>query len=232
MEFIELKHNRVLVVKKNIKHLYLKIKRSTGQVQVVAPSTMADEDIEKFVREKEAWIITHTVYENNLKLVRKYKIYNGKEISLFGKSVTVAYKYIDRNPQYYSFNEGILNLYIKKDAGQDKVQELVSNWYREELCKNIDKYSKKWLDIMDLEVNEIRTKKMKTRWGTCNTSKKNIWINYELAKLPEKYLEYVIVHEFVHLFEKGHGLKFKEKMSEFFPGWEFIEKDMEKYAIV
>lgn len=232
MEYIELRHNNVLVIRKNIKHMYLKIKRATGEVQVIAPTSITDQEVEKFVREKEPWIITHTLCEDNVKVIRQYNIHNGKEIALFGKPVKVIYKYIDKNPQYYSFNDNILSLYIKKDAGQDKIQSLVTDWYREQLCNAIDKYSQKWMDIMDLEINEIKTKKMKTRWGTCNPGRKNIWINYELAKLPEKYLEYVIVHEFVHLFERGHGLKFKAKMSEFFPGWEYVEKDIEKYAIV
>ena len=60
----------------------------------------------------------------------------------------------------------------------------------------------KWEKIIGVTVNQVRIKKMKTKWGTCNPEAKRIWINLELVKKPRECLEYVIVHELVHLLEK------------------------------
>lgn len=60
---------------------------------------------------------------------------------------------------------------------------------------------------------------MKTRWGSCNTQAKRIWLSVELAKKSPKCLEYVLVHELVHLFERNHNARFKAYMDAFLPDW-------------
>lgn len=231
METVELKNNKVSVIRKDIKHMYLKIKRVSGEVQVIAPRDLEKETITAFVEEKEPWIRTHTIHAQNVKRIIDQSIKEGVEIPFFGDYVKIEYRYVKTNPLYFQLVEDKLILYIKIDSKKEKVEDLVKECYRDELMKKIDKYMNKWLEKTGLEINSVKTKKMKTRWGTCNINKKNIWINLELAKIDEKYLEYVIVHELMHLFEKGHGKKFKEKMTEYYPGWESIEKDIERYAI-
>ncbi|MCF7647437.1 M48 family metallopeptidase [Bacillus subtilis] len=78
---------------------------------------------------------------------------------------------------------------------------------------------KKWQPIVGKEVNGWRIQKMKTKWGSCNTSTKRILLNLELAKKPPECLEYILVHELVHLHERHHNEKFRYLMDTFFPKW-------------
>jgi predicted metal-dependent hydrolase len=72
---------------------------------------------------------------------------------------------------------------------------------------------------MGVEVNSFRIKKMKTRWGSCNRKAGRIWFNLELAKKPAECLEYIVVHEMVHLLERGHNRVFYGYMDRFLPDW-------------
>ena len=80
--------------------------------------------------------------------------------------------------------------------------------------------------VVGVEVAEWEVKKMKTKWGTCNIEKKRIWINLELAKKPIHCLEYIIVHEMVHLLERYHNDRFKAYMDEFLPNWKSIRDEL------
>ena len=79
---------------------------------------------------------------------------------------------------------------------------------------------------MGVKVQEFGVKLMKTRWGTCNIQAKRIWINLELAKKSPRCLEYIVVHEMVHLLEKGHNAKFYSYMDEFLPNWKSIKAEL------
>lgn len=102
----------------------------------------------------------------------------------------------------------------------------MSEWYRQKLKEIIPSYIEKWEKIIGVKVNEFGIKKMKTRWGTCNTRDKRIWINLELAKKAPRCLEYIIVHEMVHLLERHHNKAFKDYMSEFLPEWKSIKNEL------
>ena len=88
------------------------------------------------------------------------------------------------------------------------------------------KYIEKWEDTIGVTVNEWGVKLMKTKWGTCNEQDKRIWINLELAKKNPRCLEYIIVHEMVHLLERHHNDKFKAYMDEFLPNWKSIRDEL------
>jgi predicted metal-dependent hydrolase len=79
---------------------------------------------------------------------------------------------------------------------------------------------------MKVSVKEWNVKKMKTRWGTCNTRAGRIWISLHLAKMAPEFLEYILVHEMTHLLEKGHTRRFYRLMDNFYPGWREIDKKM------
>lgn len=77
---------------------------------------------------------------------------------------------------------------------------------------------------MDVHASEVRIKNMRTRWGTCNIDKRRIWINLQLAKKPVECLEYVVVHELVHLLEKNHTHRFHALVEQYCPTWREAKK--------
>jgi len=230
---IHLKHMDIYVkvIRKNIGHTYLKIKRHSGEVQVVVPNNLPDEEVKKFVEEKEPWILTHINDNKKLKPLPRLDFKNGERILIFGREVKLQINYIKTNPLYVEEIQDRLVVNIKKDTGKERIKSLVKEWYREKLEGEMEVLIPKWEEKMKIKLRDARTKQMKTRWGTCNITKKVIWINLELAKLPKKYLEYVIVHEMVHLFERGHGRAFKDKMTEVYPGWEKLQEELDRFSI-
>ena len=95
----------------------------------------------------------------------------------------------------------------------------MDEWYRNYLKRISTELIEKWENIMGVKSNELGIKKMRTRWGTCNTQAKRIWLNLELAKKPVNCLEFVIVHELVHLLERTHNKRFIGFMDKFMPNW-------------
>lgn len=99
-------------------------------------------------------------------------------------------------------------------------QQQLESFYRRELQAQLPALLSKWQPVIARTVNECRIKKMRTRWGTCNIQAKRIWLSLELAKKPLPCLEYVLVHEMVHLHERNHTKRFYQLMTAFLPDWQ------------
>jgi len=67
---------------------------------------------------------------------------------------------------------------------------------------------------------------MKTKWGACNFAARRIWLNLELAKKPAQCLQYIVVHELVHLIERHHKDRFIAIMDEHLPGWRQYRQEL------
>lgn len=119
-----------------------------------------------------------------------------------------------------------IDLYVRPDCSKEKREKVLSEWYRENLKSIIPEYIIKWEKVMGVKVNDFGIKLMKTRWGTCNVRDKRIWINLELAKKNPRCIEYVVVHEMVHLLERSHNDIFKGYMSKFLPNWKSIKDEL------
>jgi predicted metal-dependent hydrolase len=89
----------------------------------------------------------------------------------------------------------------------------------------------KWEGKMGVKVNEFGIKKMKTKWGTCNRQAKRIWLNLELGKKPPECLEYILVHEMVHLLERYHNDRFVSLMDTFMPKWRFYRDELNRFPV-
>ena len=99
-------------------------------------------------------------------------------------------------------------------------------WYREQLCAEVERLLPIWEQRTGLKCVEWKTKYMKTRWGSCNPEARRIWLNVQLAKHPVECLEYVILHELAHFVEKSHGPKFIAVMDAHMPTWRSIRKEL------
>ena len=96
-------------------------------------------------------------------------------------------------------------------------------WYREVLKTEITRVLPKYEKITGLKATDWQTKYMTTRWGTCNSKTGKIWLNLQLVKKTPKCLEYVILHELIHLIEKNHGDRFVSLMDKYMPMWREIK---------
>jgi predicted metal-dependent hydrolase len=121
-----------------------------------------------------------------------------------------------------------IELYIRPNTTIEKRKQILDEWYRAELKKIVPKMIEKWEKKIGVKCNEFGIKKMRTKWGTCNTEAKRIWLNLELAKKPTECLEYIIVHELVHLLERKHNNRFVSFMDEFMPKWRFYRDELNR----
>jgi predicted metal-dependent hydrolase len=124
-----------------------------------------------------------------------------------------------------------LDLYIRPDSERDQRERVLLNWYRQQLNEQVPALLAKWEAIMGVQSAEWHIKQMKTRWGTCNPRASRIWLNLELAKKPVDCLEYVIVHELVHLLARKHDAKFKGYMDKFLPQWRLLREELNRTSV-
>jgi predicted metal-dependent hydrolase len=124
-----------------------------------------------------------------------------------------------------------LILAVREKSTQQQRKNVMKEWYRNELKEKIPPLIKKWEHIMGVKVNSWGVKNMKTRWGTCNTKEKRIWLNLQLVKKPVDCLEYVVVHELVHLLEKNHTQAFIGYMDKFLPNWRVIKDELNSFIM-
>ena len=132
----------------------------------------------------------------------------------------------DCPPAVHIANNTTLELRVRPGADRAKRLGVLEDWYRKHLRTDIPELVARWEPVMGMQVAESRIRKMKTRWGSCNTQARRIWLNLELAKKPRTCLEYVVVHEMVHLLEQKHSVRFRELMNQFMPDWRMRKDEL------
>jgi predicted metal-dependent hydrolase len=95
----------------------------------------------------------------------------------------------------------------------------MTDWYRARLGALIPDLVERWEPVVGHRADEVRIRKMKTKWGSCNIDARRIWLNLELAKKPPRCIEYILVHELVHLAERHHNDRFRALMDRHLPDW-------------
>jgi predicted metal-dependent hydrolase len=104
----------------------------------------------------------------------------------------------------------------------------LDEWYRTELKKVVPHVIEKWEQKIGVKSTEYGIKKMRTKWGSCNQKAQRIWLNLELAKKPIECIEYIIVHELVHLLERSHKEKFIALMEKHMPKWRYYREELNR----
>lgn len=107
----------------------------------------------------------------------------------------------------------------------------MTEWYRRRLKDTVPTLIEKWQKVIGVQVAEWKVRRMKTTWGTCKVELKQIWLNLELAKKPSASLEYIIVHELVHLLERNHSDRFIALMDRFLPRWRFHQAELNQLIL-
>lgn len=105
---------------------------------------------------------------------------------------------------------------------------MLENWFRGQLRAQIPNLLQKWLPKVGVEAPEVRIKKMKTLWGSCNEKAGRVWLNLELIKKPVDCLEYILVHELVHMIERNHNDRFLAIMDRVMPAWRSSREELNR----
>jgi predicted metal-dependent hydrolase len=223
---IQIHNLNVETVKKNIKNIHLGVYPPNGRIRVAAPLRTPDEAIELLVISKIPWIKKQQAKFEKQKRQTKREYVSGESHYFLGKRYLLNVIKTKDKPRIEIKRTKHIDLYIKEDMDFEKKEQIFENFYRSEIKKIIPDLKEKWEKIIGVNVNEVRIKKMKTKWGSCNPKAKRIWLNLELAKKPMHCIEYVMVHEMIHLIEKKHNGKFKYLIRSHIPQWEQYKKEL------
>ena len=209
----------VQIVRKDIKNLHLVVFPPDGNVRVTVPNHITDDNVRLAVVSKLNWIKKQQKNFANQPRQAQRQYITGECHYCFGVRCRLEVIECVGKHEVILNKSGKLIIYVNTDTTVTNKGKLLNEWYRAELKKHIPELIEKWQPIIGKDVSEWGIKKMKTRWGSCNINKKRIWLNLELAKKPIECLEYVLVHEMVHLHERYHNERFKAFMDKFLPKW-------------
>ena len=204
--------------RKNMKNIYLKVEKN-ADVVVSAPPRTPNYLIKKLIRDN---IDEINLRRNNI-LTNGYTVkqyVTGEKHIIFGKEFVLEVRLGNKNVVKLSDDKIIL---VIKDKDQDR-EQIVTSYLRKVLYNKALEFSNKYEKIMGVHAEQLRIKKMKTRWGTCNIEAKRIWINYELIKYPIECLEHIVVHELTHLLETNHTPRFYELLEHYYPNYKHNDK--------
>lgn len=214
----------VEVERKKIKNLHLYVKPPYGDVKVTAPKYVSEKEIKAFIEARRDWIIENV---EKIKAVPVISYDTGDRIPIWGEFYTLSVLE-DTRYSLTTHENGTANLIVREGCTQEQKEAFILEWYRKELTERVEILLPKWEAYTGLHCSGWQSKDMKSRWGTCNTKTKKIWLNVRLAEHPVECLEYVILHELAHTVVPNHGSEFKDILNEFMPEWKQYRKLLNK----
>jgi len=227
---IELADISLDVIHKDIKNVHLSVHPPLGRVTISAPLQMDLETIRLFSISKLGWIRKQQAKLKSQKretareyVTRESHYYLGQRYLLKVIEQNAAPKVI--------LKHNTIEISIRKGASVKQREVVLQSWYRQQLRELIPRYIVKLEKKMNVKVAEVCIRTMKTKWGSCNAKAKRIWLNTELAKKPIESIEYILVHEMVHLLERNHNEKFIFYMDKFLPKWKHLREELNRSAL-
>jgi len=220
---------RVEVIKKKIKNMHLYVQPPNGRVRVTAPLRMNDKVIRDFVVSKLSWIKKQQTKIQEQERQSKREYVSGESHYYQGRRYLLNVLYTNKKQRVEISENNQIDFYIREGSNAEQRERLLMEWYRSELKKQIPDLIAKWEKKIGVKVNSWGVKLMKTKWGTCNPKARRIWINLELARKNPRCLEYIVVHEMVHILEKYHNERFYAYLGRFLPDWKEIKRELNAF---
>jgi len=227
MKQLQLGRISVDVLQKDIKNIHLSVYPPTGRVRISAPFRMNLDTIRVFAISKLSWIKKQQTKMRTQEREAPREYLNRESHYFNGKRYLLKVIEQDAAPRV-ELKHSKIELYIRPQTTKEKRKSILDEWYRNQLKASLPALIVKWERKMNVMVNEFGIKKMKTKWGTCSREAKRLWLNLELAKKPGECLEYIVVHEMVHLLERNHNNRFISLMNELMPKWRFYKEELNR----
>ncbi|MEX2232325.1 MAG: SprT family zinc-dependent metalloprotease [Cyclobacteriaceae bacterium] len=216
---------RIRVIKKDIKNIHLAVYPPNGTIRLASPRNVKDDTLRLFVISKIGWI---------RKQQRRFQRQDREGVK----------EYIERESHYYlgkryllkvveksavpcvSISNKFIVVQARPGATPAKRQEILEQWYRGQLKEVIFPLIDKWEKTIGVKSASWSVRKMRTKWGTCNTDLKRISFNLELVKKPIECVQFVVVHELVHLLERRHNATFLGYLDKYLSNWQRVKRKL------
>ena len=209
----------VEVARKAIKNLHVGVYPPSGRVRVAAPLHLDDEAVRLALISRLGWIRRKQVEFEQQERQSQRELVTGESHYFRGRRYRLKVVEYDGRPTVRLLNNTTMELRTRPGDNRDTRETVLYQWYRLQLRNQLPSLLAKWEQKVGVTVEDLRIRKMKTRWGSCNRDTRRIWLNLELAKKPVSCLEYIMVHEMVHLKERTHNERFRTLMDQMLPQW-------------
>ena len=203
--------------------MHLRIDKSTGNVRVSAPLTYHLTFIQKQIETKRDWLHAQRARFKAQPTPTQPTLQTGELHFFLGSPYLLTVLEAQGRPSL-TLSEQSLTLFIKPNATLLEKERVLYSWYRQQMQIRVPSLIEKWQPIMGVQVSAWRIKRMTSRWGSCNTRERRISLNLNLMKKPIACLEYVLVHEMIHILEASHNKRFYAMMQKFLPEWQTYQK--------
>jgi hypothetical protein len=219
----------VQIVRKDIKNLHLGVYPPNGRVRVAAPLALTDDAVRLAVISRLGWIKRQRAKFEGQPRQSEREMVTGESHYFLGQRYRL--KVIEHHGagKVVLPSKSTLALYARQEASLVQRKQVLQCWYRKQLKELIPPLLEKWQTTLGVQVSDWGVKKMKTKWGACSVYPRRIWLNLELAKKPVQCLEYIVVHELIHLLERYHNERFIALMEQHLPIWR-VWRDMLNHA--
>lgn len=218
MSQLQLGDIAVDVVLKKIKNVHLSVHPPMGRVRISAPRRMSMETIRAFAISKLDWIKKQQKKLQDQERETPRNDEDWESLFVWGNRYLLTVSESDESPSI-NLNHSQMLLRVRPRTNKDHRKAMIEEWYRMQLKEAVRPLLARWEPLLGVRVMRFFVQQMKTRWGSCNYRARTIRLNTELAKKSPECLEYVVVHELVHLLEPTHNARFVALMNQYLPQW-------------
>ncbi|MGH8121967.1 MAG: M48 family metallopeptidase [Rudaea sp.] len=221
---------RIEVVRKNIKNLHLSVYPPLGKVRIAAPERMDLDAIRVFSITKLQWIRKQQkkLREQQRETAREYLERESHHV--WGRRFLLRIVEREAAPAV-ELKHNKMYLYVRPGSDTARRHSILEDWYRALLRQAIPPLLAKWEPIIGVRTQHVYIQRMKTKWGACNHVSRNIRLNTDLAKKPPECLEYITVHELVHLLEPTHNHRFNALLEQLMPKSQFYRNELNRLPV-
>lgn len=222
---------KVEIERKDIKNLHLGVYPPHGRVRVAVPLVVSDEAVRLAVIDKLGWIKRQRAKFAEQPRQSQREMVNGESHYFLGRRYRLRLHEEDAPPRVAIRGIASLDLFVRHGSDSKQREAVLLRWYRRQLKELIPPLLEKWQPELGVQVSAWGIKKMKTKWGSCNPSLGRVWLNLELAKAPEQCLEYIVVHELIHLLERHHNEGFTALLDKHLQQWRQYREILNKIPL-
>ena len=211
--------------------MHLTIYPPNARVHVSAPIGMTEEAVRLFLITKIPWInqrVSQILYQSR-QTPREYV--SGENHYFKGHRYRLKVLYHNAPAKVEIQGNEYIKLYVREGATEERRAEVLREWYRSELKLMLHPLITKWEKLLEVSVNKWEVKQMKTLWGSCNHRTRNIIFNLELIKKPLPCIEYIVVHELLHIRVRLHNEEYTALLNHYFPNWRNLKDELNEFIV-
>jgi hypothetical protein len=209
----------VVVARKDIKHVHLSVHPPSGRVTVSAPAHLSTDAIRAFAIGKLGWIRAQQGRLHAQAREAPPEYLDRESHQVWGRRCLLRIDERDAPPSV-EWRHNRLVLGVRPGSDRTQHGEVLDRWYRDQVREVVAPIQDTWQKKLGVTVDRLFVQRMRTRWGSCNPTARSIRLNTDLAKKPVECLEFILVHELLHLIERHHNDRFMALMDRWMPNWQ------------